>query len=274
MKSAKSSSLPHSTRARLRQIGLDRPRVTAFGFADDLHNVAYDWHSHAYHQLLYSFSGIARLETKSQLWILPPQRAAWIPARTRHRTTLHHVTAGSIYLAPTKYHAVGLDQISIFTATPLLREMISYGMRWTNRPRRRDPLAESFFHTVELYCRELSREELPYSLPQGQSSAVRAAIDYTLAHLDDLTLAKAARAAAQSQRTLRRHFRAETGLTWRNYLTRARLLRAMELLSAGKHNVTESALRSGFTNLSAFSKSFRQFTHQSPAAFRRAHKSP
>jgi AraC-like DNA-binding protein len=259
-----------ATLERLKRVGIQKPKTKAFAFPDDLHDVVYDFHRHPYHQLLYSFSGITRLETKDDLWLLPPQRAAWIPAGVRHRTTLHRVSAASIYFKPKQYAFAELKRIAIFTATPLLREMISFCQRWKNQPRTRDPLAESFFQSVALYCRELAAVRLPYRLPRGESSPVRSAIDFSLAHLDAVEIAQVAAAAGQSVRTLRRHFRAETGLTWRDFLTRARLLRAMELLTGGKHNVTEAAFACGFNNLSAFSQAFSAFTGQNPGAFRRS----
>jgi len=228
-----------ATQTRLRKTGLQRPRTAAFAFADDLHDVVYDFHKHPYHQLLYSFSGVARLETRDSLWLLPPQRAAWIPAGVRHRTTLRHV------------------------------EMIAFSQRWKNQPRRGDKLAKSAFETMALYCRELAAADLPYNLPRGQSPGVRAAIDFSLAHLDAIEISRVAKAASLSVRTLRRHFLAETGLAWRHFMTRARLLRAMELLTGGRHNVTEAAYACGFTNLSAFSKAFSLFTGQNPGVFRR-----
>lgn len=259
-----------ATQTCLRRAGLLRLRTPAFAFADDLHDVVYDWHKHSFHQLLYSFSGITKLETRDHLWLLPPQRAAWIPAGTRHRTTLSRVNVGSIYFDPPRYRFPGMREISVFTATPLLREMIVHGMRWINQPRRGDALAENFFRTVALYCRELAHEELPYRLPRGDSPGVRAAIEYTLGNLENVSFERVARKAGFSVRSLRRHFLAETGITWRHLLTRARLLRAMELLSEKKRNVTETAYACGFTNLSAFSKAFAQFTGENPNAYRRA----
>jgi AraC-like DNA-binding protein len=262
-----------ATHTRLRRAGLLRAQAPAFAFPDDLHNIAYDWHQHAYRQLLYSLSGITKLETRDHVWLLPPQRAAWIPAGLRHRTTLSRVRSGSIYFDPRRFRFPGLCDISVFTATPLLREMILHGMRWTNRPRRGDALAENFFRTLALYCRELAQDQLPYQLPRGESPGVRAAIDFTLENLVDAAFVRAARKAGLSVRSLRRHFLAETGITWRQFLTRARLLRAMEILAGKKRNVTETAYACGFTNLSAFSKAFAQFTGENPNTYRRARAS-
>ncbi len=88
------------TARRLRDLGLDRPQAAVFAFPDDRKDVAYDWHRHPHHQLLYAFSGVARVETRDGLWMLPPQRAVWIPAGTPHRTVLGGAEVGSIYFDP------------------------------------------------------------------------------------------------------------------------------------------------------------------------------
>ncbi len=190
-----------------------------------------------------------------------------------HDRSASRVRAGSLYFDPRRFRFPGLREISVFTATPLLREMILHGMRWTNRPRRGDALAENFFRTVALYCRELASEKLPYRLPRGESPGVRTVIEFTLQNLEDASFARVARKAGLSVRSLRRHFLAETGITWRQFLTRARLLRAMEILAGKRRNVTETAYACGFTNLSAFSKAFAQFTGEKPNAYRRARAS-
>ncbi len=264
---------PTATSLRLRALRVNRPRAEAFSFADDRRDVAYDWHRHPHHQLLYSFSGVARVETAGALWLLPPQRAAWIPAGLRHRTVLRNATVGSVYFDPRRYPWPDRDAARVLPAPPLLRELAAYAMRWTNRPRREAErrLAESFFDALALLCGELARQAPRFvlPLPRGRSPAVRAAVDYALAHLDTADMAGAARAAAQSERTLRRRFREETGLNWNPFLLRARMLRAVELLDAGERNVTETALEVGFSSLSAFGRAFAAFTGEKPNAFRR-----
>ncbi len=257
------------TRQRLRQAGITRLQAEAFTFMDDLRDVAYDWHDHAYHQLLYSFSGTVRLETKSNLWLLPPYRAAWIPARVRHRTIIRRAMAGSVYFDRKKFSFPGLDGIRVFSVTPLLPEMITYSLRWPNRKRERNVFAASFYRTLALYCRELGRDELSYYLPRGKSKVVQEAVAFTLDRLESVAMPEVAREVGASERSLRRHFQAETGLNWSDFLLRARLLHAIEYLAQQRKNVTETAYACGFSSLSAFSKAFANFTGQNPGEFRK-----
>jgi AraC-like DNA-binding protein len=252
----------------LRLKGVHKPKADAFAFSDSYPNRVYYEHSHQYHQLIYSFSGIIRLETKNGFWLLPPQRAAWIPAGVRHRTEWRHASLGTVNFRADKFDFRGMTDIEVFSATPLLRELVLYAMRWPNLPRTGDLFAASFFQSVAHYCRELAKTELPFRLPQGKSKKIRAAIEFTVANLENIRFDEVATAAGCSKRSLTRHFHAETGLVWRDFLTRVRLLHAVELLSEGKFNVTEAAFACGFTNLSAFSKAFQGFVGKNPAKFR------
>src|SRR4030095_14759507 len=57
---------------------------------------------------------------------------------------------------------------------------------------------------------------------------------------------------------LSRTFTRETGLTLSQWLRRARLERAAELLRLRKCNVTEAALEVGYSSLSHFSQAFHE----------------
>ena len=88
------------TREQLDARGIETSLVDSFAYLDRDENIRYDWHAHSRHQLMYAFSGTLRLEAENGLYLLPPQRAAWIPAGVKHRTTLHNVRSGSVFFAP------------------------------------------------------------------------------------------------------------------------------------------------------------------------------
>ncbi|SDU00405.1 transcriptional regulator, AraC family [Verrucomicrobium sp. GAS474] len=266
-----------ATARELRRLGLVQAQAPAFSFADgtgkEPRTLAYGWHRHANHQLLYAFHGTVRLETAEEVWLLPPHRAAWIPAGARHRTILAGVSLGNVYFDPKRYPSLGGERsrIRVFAAPPLLREMIGYSLRWTNKPRRAEErrYAADFFATLAQLCRTLCAEpRLPYSLPRIGPDRLRAAAEQALSTPGAAALADVARAAALSERTFRRRFHEAAGMTWREYALRARLLLAMEKLAGGKENVTETALAVGFNSLSAFGKAFAGFTGETPNAFR------
>jgi len=251
------------TRQKLRALGLLSAQRESFGLRDVARKMRYDWHSHPRHQLLYAFKGTVRLESAESVFVLPPQRAAWIPAGIKHATTIENFDCGSIFLAPAMVHNAG-ERVRVIGASPLLREMIRTATRWPAEHTTADPLANSFFETVALLCEEWIEAELPFYLPRPKSRMATRAAEYTMAHLDAARFDEAARHAHASERTLRRHFEEELGISWSKYLHQARMLRAMELLAQPDATVTEVAYNVGFRSLSAFSKAYREFSGDLP----------
>ncbi len=259
------------TQSVLRAYGLDRPSGVGFAFLDPARNVFYDWHSHAYHQLLYAVDGPTQIETEHGRYILPQGRAAWIPAGVRHRTLITEAKGVSLYFAP---EAVRDDapRVKILVASALMREMILYAAKWELGASQSEALAGSFLHTLALLCGEWLESELPLFLPGSRHPAIRRAMDYASAAPGAATQAGALAVAALSERTFRRLFLRETGLTWQGWLVQARMLMAMGLISEGRR-VTDVAAETGYASLSAFAKAFTQLTGEGPARFRVRHLS-
>ena len=82
---------------------------------------------------------------------------------------------------------------------------------------------------------------------------------YTLAHLANVSLRGLCAAVGTSERSLRRAFHAETGMSWHQYLLHARLLRAMATLALPGPSVLEIATAVGFQSLSGFTRAFRRY---------------
>jgi len=259
------------TREQLDARGIETSLVDSFAYLDRDENIRYDWHAHSRHQLMYAFSGTLRLEAENGLYLLPPQRAAWIPAGVKHRTTLHNVRSGSVFFAPSLV-ATDSGGVRIIPAAPIVREMVCYALRW---PPDREPdngLADTYFRTLGMLCVEWIREEMPFRLPAARTEQVARGMDYTLNNLEVAGINGAAGAAALSERQFRRRFYQETGIAWRQFLYQARMLRAMELLVDPHANITGAAYAVGFNSLSAFAKSFTRFTGQTPSGFRRGNE--
>lgn len=73
--------------------------------------------------------------------------------------------------------------------------------------------------------------------------------------------------AGMSERSFRRHFHAETGMTWQEWIAQARLFHAANLLAEGQR-VTDVATGVGYASLSAFAKAFTNLMGMSPVRFR------
>jgi transcriptional regulator GlxA family with amidase domain len=90
---------------------------------------------------------------------------------------------------------------------------------------------------------------------------------------EPLTLEDIARHAALSVRTLNRRFREQMGTTPLQWILRARVRRAQQLLETTGHSVEAIAERVGFGSATAFREHFQRFVTTSPQAYRRAFRS-
>ncbi len=91
-----------------------------------------------------------------------------------------------------------------------------------------------------------------------------AAINLDPARTDSLS--DVAAMAAQSERSFERHFRAETGLSFRAWRRQARLMKAVEWLSLGAP-VGNVADRLGYEGPSAFVAAFRKAFGVTPGRY-------
>jgi AraC-like DNA-binding protein/ligand-binding sensor protein len=87
---------------------------------------------------------------------------------------------------------------------------------------------------------------------------------------ESLSLKEVARRAGVSAAHLCRLFQQHTGLRFRDYLARARLTHARELLAGTRMGVTEVCFAAGFQSVSSFNRVFRASEGVSPSQYRAA----
>lgn len=101
----------------------------------------------------------------------------------------------------------------------------------------------------------------------ASTTAVRA---WATKHLDEeIDIATMAATAGMSARTFTRHFRAETGISPGQWLTRARIERARHLLESSPLSIDQVAARCGFGTPVSFRQHMRATVGLSPSAYRR-----
>jgi AraC-like DNA-binding protein/mannose-6-phosphate isomerase-like protein (cupin superfamily) len=231
------------------------------------------WHSHDLHQLEYAFEGIAEVQTETARFLLPPQQAVWIPAGVDHCSTLTRVKTVSVFFDPSMGLPAG-DRVRILAAAPVIREMILYARRWPMSREGSEPMADAFFAALAYLVAEWLDHETPLCLPTASDPLVAAAMDYADDHLADATMGEMCREVGTSERSLRRAFVADTGMSWRRYLQESRLLKAMALLAESDLSLLDISLAVGFDSASAFTRSFRRYAGESPSEYRRRVRTP
>ncbi|MFS0896351.1 AraC family transcriptional regulator [Mycolicibacterium litorale] len=227
------------------------------------------WHSHDVHQIEYAIGGVVEVETASGHYLVPPQQAAWLPMGLEHQATMNADVKTVAVMFDSALIPDGGDRARILAVSPLLREMMIYALRWPIERAHSDPVSDAFFQTLGNLVIEALDHEAPLSLPSSEHPIVAAAMTYTKEHLQSVTAEEVSRAVSVSERTLRRLFSDELGLSWRTYLLHARMLRAMALLAAPGQSVQETSTAVGFDSLSSFTRAFTQFCGETPSAYRR-----
>ena len=218
-------------------------------------------HSHERSQLIYATVGTMRVATRDDMWVVPPQRALWMPAHIGHSIVMaSDVTMRTLYLRddaaafmPTTCRALSIS--------PLLRELV---VRATELPVQYDESGPAG-HVIALILSELrGLQSLPLQLPMPRDPRLNQLCQALLdAPGDQRPFEAWAETINASARTLARHFQSETGLSFGAWRQQARVLEAMGRLGSGQP-VTQVAFDLGYESVSAFSAMFRRASGASP----------
>ncbi|ENV9332992.1 TPA: AraC family transcriptional regulator [Klebsiella aerogenes] len=219
-------------------------------------------HHHQMGQMLFTRQGCIRLTLNdgALLCMLPPTRAAWIPAGVTHRAEMQYIVDyRSVWFATTSYPQLP-RQPAILNVTPLLRELLErisaspWDTDWRQSPAR---------HLAALCVAEIGaakQEPMMLTLPQ----------DKRLRHLNGNAqpplLQQLAAQCGAGEKTISRLFQRETGMSYQQWRQQWRLMKAVELLSCGQR-ITDVAQALEFASDSAFIYFFRTQTGKTPGQY-------
>ena len=228
------------------------------------HRERIDWHDHAEQQLLYPSSGLLIVSTTHGSWVVPPQRAVWLPAAVAHAHQAYGATQVRTVAFPVDVNPLGLTQPTVLSVSRLLRELIIAITDDPARPRdeQRD-LKRVALHQLK------PAPALQFHLPQPGDERLR---DVTAILAEnpgsDRTLGELGRAVGAGERTLSRLFRAETGMTFPQWRAQLRLHHSLTLLASGL-SVTATAIACGYSTPSAFTAAFHATFGTTPGTYRK-----
>jgi AraC-like DNA-binding protein/CheY-like chemotaxis protein len=115
---------------------------------------------------------------------------------------------------------------------------------------------------------------MPTDVPETSNPPTATLLDAALRQVEEhyggkLRQSAVATACGMSVCVFSRAFKAQYGMTFRDYLQRYRIGRACELLRQGLHGATDAGLAVGFEDASHFSRAFRRVLGISPTAYQR-----
>lgn len=221
-------------------------------------------HWHDNHQIVYGGSGVLAVTTDAGTWFAPGTRAIWVPAGCVHAHRAYGQLALHTVGLPRDDNPLGLDDPTVLTVSPLLRELV---LAYTRAPRAEGP--ERHRLRAVLLDQLRASPQQPVQLPAPADA--RLASVCALLHRDPAdprTLGELAAEAGAGARTLSRLFRGELGMTFPQWRTQLRLYHALRMLADGQP-VTAVAHRCGWSSTSAFIDVFRHHLGYTPGTHRR-----
>ena len=227
-----------------------------------------DTHMHREAQLIYAARGTMQVTTPGGRWLVPPDRAVWVPAGLEHAIDLLvDIEMRTLYFdlpwLKQEQRYEGLTSEFVVRVSPLLHQAILALFDAGNTEARTELL-------VRLVMLELHQaEDSATFIPLPHEPRCRRAADIVLSDpTGDHEIETLAREVGTSARTLSRLFSAETQLSFKSWCQRARVAAAIEKLSTDTNvSVKQLASDLGYASVPAFSHAFRQVTGKTPTEF-------
>jgi AraC-like DNA-binding protein len=239
-----------------------RPVVAVGNEFPDGHLVAS--HQHRRAQLLYGATGVLQVTTEHGAWVVPPERAVWIPAGVRHALRMMGpVAVNSLYF---EAEAVGAlpQKCQVLGMSPLMRSLVQAAV---------DVPADYEAGSRAALVMALILEEirtlpvLPLSLPLPKETRLarrcRRFLEAPTAHD---TIDGWSAALGMSRRAFTRLFKHETGLSFGQWRQQACVFVALPRLAAGE-SVTVVALDLGYDSPAAFTSMFKRLLGRPPQRY-------
>lgn len=217
------------------------------GFIDPMH-------CHDRSQILFASSGVMSVTTRETSFVIPPQRAVWLPAGVMHEVSCRGpVSLRTLYLD--RDMGSDPDTCRVFEVSDFLKALI---LETVSFP----PLYDVDGREGQIVRLMLDEIDVMPNAPYG----VHMPSDYRLLRVcnaiindpaDVRDLDEWAKIAGMGRRTFTRAFKQQTGMGLAIWRQQVRLMEALSLLASGE-SVTMVAFEVGYDSPSAFSAMFRR----------------
>jgi AraC-like DNA-binding protein len=217
-------------------------------------------HTHDAHQLTWASHGVLDAEVCGERWVLPSTAAMWIPAGLEHdivasRSARLHCAYFEPDGCPIRWTAP-----TVVAVSALLRELL-----WHLGDEEARGCTGRHAELLVLDLVEPVGRERPGLVMPRDERARRVAQALRDDPADPRGLAEWGRIVGASARTLVRLFAGETGMTFTDWRTQARLQASLPLLAAGRP-VGVVATTVGYSGASAYIAAFRRHFGTTPVA--------
>ena len=222
-------------------------------------------HAHDRAQFLYAVSGSMKIATDLGRWIIPPQRAVWMPANYPHQpTTIGPVELRTLYIREDICPPPAPSMPQMLGVSAFLKELV---LRLMEMPVEYDEGGQDG-QIVKTFLGEIDWTALhPVSLPRLHDKRLQL-VEATLTKNpgSTRTLEDWATRLHCSSRTLARLLLKETGLSFQRWWDQIRTFVSLPMI-ANNRTLSEIADELGYETAWAFTAMFKRVTGQLPSRY-------
>lgn len=233
-------------------------------------------HRHQKGQFLYTEGGIVYVKTSTRTFFLPSRHFIWIAPSETH--SIHPSTEKAImrnlYFPVSDALEEFVHTTRIYPVNDLLFHLLEYtsSVKGDILPGDENyTIARAFF----ILMQKFSHSSLPLALPFPENEKLRNIVSYLNKHLGrKITLPDVADHFSISLRSLTRLFAKDLNMTFIEYLTTLRILKALELLLETRKSVSEICFSVGYNSVPTFSNVFYKMVGIRPVEYRKMKSLP
>ncbi|MCG8686273.1 MAG: helix-turn-helix transcriptional regulator [Desulfobacterales bacterium] len=221
-------------------------------------------HHHVRSQLLYASTGVMTVTTYDGVWVVPPSRAVWVPAKTEHQIKASgKLSMRTLYIEPS--HCIGTSkQCCVVSVSPLLKELILHAVKMPalyplNSPEERI--------MIVILDQIQNLDVKPLNLPIPKDIRLKEIFNQLSKNPgDQRTLEEWGKKVGATRRTLTRLFNSELGMSFGKWRQQIRILESLRRL-AMNDPVTTIAIDLGYDSPSAFISMFKKALGKTPGQY-------
>lgn len=222
-------------------------------------------HRHERGQLIYAVAGVMEIKAAGGLWLVPPQRALWMPPDVDHSMRGRgSVSLRTVYVRVSDLSERFPSKPRAVQVSPLLRELLQKAATLPlvyKKAGREARLLRVLLDEIEW------APDRALHLPTGHDKRLVRVCRALLAEPgNNQSFAEWAAFTGTSSRTLARLFQAELGTSFLTWRQQVRILAAIPRVAAGEP-ITAIAADLGYDTPGAFAAMFRRLTGSTPSQY-------
>lgn len=230
-------------------------------------------HKHNKGQFIYTEGGIVYIKTNKATYYLPARHYMWIPPGIAHsiHPSSDKVIMRNIYFPIDNVSHPFYNELAIYPVTDLIMQLIVFSERWKG-----NILPNQEAYTIALSMKIILKQsaslKLPLALPFPSEPRLQEVIKFLSENLHTkILLPDVAARFNISIRSLTRLFSKYLQMSFIEYLTILRMLKALELLIETNKSVAEISLIVGYNSVPTFSNIFQKMIGVRPVSYRLMH---